>query len=486
KFDDFIHPEDVNSFDLRHYTSDNTIGLRIKHKNGEWRWCNLSMSLITQSDEPLILVQVRDITAQKRVTDELEENRQDLAEAQRIAKLGSWRWDVERNIVKWSKELYRVYGYDPSQYIPAYNNSYQRIHPDDRDRVRSVIRKAVEKGESFDFFHRIFREDQELRIIHSRGTVVRDDKGRIKEIFGTGQDVTESKQLEQQLFEQERKHSEELTQEVARRTEQLKAEKEKLQENNREILAGMTYARRIQVAQLPSKKEFRKFFKNFFIYYLPRDIVSGDFYWFGEIKGKQIIGVVDCTGHGIPGALMSMIGHNQLNELVYQRGLTCPESILHEMNRGVRKTLNQRSTLNRDGMDASICVFDLKKREMEFAGAHHPLLYFQNEEANLIKGSRNAVGGVHSDDKVEYSKYKLDLSSETMLYLYTDGYQDQFGGKEGKKYMSKRFRKLLEAIHTLPMNEQEIALDRELGRWTNNEYKQIDDILVIGVNIPEK
>ena len=459
---------------------------RMLHKNGTVRWCSMILSSVLQRGEEMVVVQVQDISERKKAEAELEKNRRNLAEAQRIAQMGSWEWDVQRNIVTWSEEMYRIYGYDPKEYLPAYHNSYKRVHPDDRDRARSMIRRAIDKGEPFDFFQRIIRQDGEERIIHSRGTVEQNAKGEPVKIFGTGQDVTKMKQMERRLLEQERASQQKLEQQVKERTQELQEEKEKLEQTNTEILSSMTYARRIQVALLPQKKYIQKYLPEFFIYYVPKDIVSGDFYWFGEKSGKCMLAAVDCTGHGIPGALMSMIGNDLLNEIIYQRGITDPEVILEEMDKGIKRSLRQSTTRNRDGMDVALCSIDLNEQKMVFAGAHNPLVYVQNGEVHHIKGDRRAVGGRKTTGEMPFQRHEVSLESETMLYIFSDGYQDQFGGKENKKFMSKRFRKVLHDIHHLSMDDQELSLDKALGEWMGNQHKQIDDILVIGVRVPGK
>ncbi|MGF1532224.1 MAG: PAS domain-containing protein [Bernardetiaceae bacterium] len=480
QFEQLVFPED---YPTSGGLPTHPVEWRLLHKSGEVCWCQVNFSRVLQRSQPMVIVQVQDITERKKAEAELEASRQKLAEAQRLARMGSWEWDMVNNTVTWSDELYRLYGYDPKEYLPAYHNSFKRVHPEDRDRVRSTIRQAIEKGDAFDFFQRIVRQDGQIRILHSRGTVLKDKGGKPIKIFGTGQDVTETKAMERKLLEQERALQQKLERQVQERTRELQAEKEKLQQTNNEILSSMTYARRIQLVLLPQKKQIKKHLSEFFIYYVPKDIVSGDFYWFGVQNNRQILAVVDCTGHGIPGALMSMIGNDLLNEIVYRRDITEPQQILEELNQGIRRALRQSTTRNRDGMDVALCTIDYAQQQLCFAGAHNPLVYVQGGELFYIKGERRAIGGVQSDQSPPFRQHCISIREETMFYLFSDGYQDQFGGPKGAKFMSRRFRQLLLEIAARDMDNQELALDQRIGEWMGNSHKQIDDILVIGVRI---
>ncbi|MEH0153788.1 SpoIIE family protein phosphatase [Limibacter armeniacum] len=255
-----------------------------------------------------------------------------------------------------------------------------------------------------------------------------------------------------------------------------------LEQHNNNITASINYAKRIQNASLPSEKRLQRGLKNHFVLYKPRDIVSGDFYWFARIGYKTIIAAVDCTGHGVPGAFMSMIGTQKLNEIVKTRNITSPNLILHQLHLTIKEDLDQNNNENKDGMDIAICVIDDERKVLEYAGAKNPLVYIQDGEMKVVKGSKFPIGGNLYKEEPIFDKFELPLDKPTTFYIYSDGYQDQFGGENNRKFMSKRFRELLYEIHKLPMDEQKVTLIKKLEEWKGYD-KQLDDILVIGVQI---
>ncbi|MFT5618131.1 MAG: transcriptional regulator with GAF, ATPase, and Fis domain [Arenicella sp.] len=255
-----------------------------------------------------------------------------------------------------------------------------------------------------------------------------------------------------------------------------------VEQNAHKVMASINYAKRIQEAFLPEMASIQKSLPQSFVLFKPRDIVSGDFYWFNELNGKTYLSVLDCTGHGVPGAFMSMIGNELLNEAVNRIGLQKPHEILSHMHTGIRKDLRQYETGNQDGMDMTLCVIDKENNLLEFAGANNPLVYIQNEEMMVIRGDKYSIGGEQREVQRVYTTHSIDISTPTTFYLYTDGYQDQFGGKDGRKFMSQKFRKLLHTVCEQPMAEQKVILEKTLNKWMIHN-KQIDDVLVVGVTV---
>lgn len=257
-----------------------------------------------------------------------------------------------------------------------------------------------------------------------------------------------------------------------------------IDKKNKSIIDSLNYAKRIQTTILPSKTYIRQFLQDFFVFFRPRDIVSGDFYWFhqniSEGGSKIVIVIADCTGHGVPGAFMSLIGATLLNKIIKDNGEFNPAEILRKLDLAIQHDLRQKDTGNMDGMDAVICVIDVKEKNMLFSGAKNPIFYVQDDKPFFIKGSKEAVGG--EQDEHHYTLHEIDLTKKTMFYLYSDGFQDQFSGKTGKKYMSKNFRDLLFRIHHLPLDKQLEALKSALFDWQEEEA-QVDDILVFGAKI---
>lgn len=253
-----------------------------------------------------------------------------------------------------------------------------------------------------------------------------------------------------------------------------------IEKKNNDITASITYAQRIQQSMLPLTSRIKKVLPEHFILFKPRDIVSGDFYWIQQVDDKKVIAAVDCTGHGVPGAFMSLIGNDLLNEIVLSKKITNPSKILETLNHKIISTLKQENTDNQDGMDAAICVIDTTQNKVRFAGAKNPFILIQNGELQEYKGDRKSIGGSKKRIKEEvFSYHDINLEGNNIGYLFSDGYMDQFGGENDKKFMKRRFINLLHEIHHLPMKEQEDILEKRLKEWIGHRA-QIDDILVIG------
>ena len=280
-----------------------------------------------------------------------------------------------------------------------------------------------------------------------------------------------------------------LNEEVLITNEELKITNDSLQnaitlvEHHRdEILSSIEYAQRIQAAILPPLEYFQTVIPHSFIYYQPKDVVSGDFYWLMESNQKIILAAVDCTGHGVPGAFMSMVGNDLLNTIVQEKNVIQADKILTQLHKDIRKSLQQKQTRDTNGMDIALVSIDLETQKLEFAGAQNPLIYIQNGQMNKVDGDIMSIGGVQQERERFFTLHEVDISQPTTFYLFSDGYQDQFGGKKGKKFMSKRFRELLLEIHEKPMGKQRNILEKTLSDWMGKE-EQVDDILVIGVRV---
>ena len=270
---------------------------------------------------------------------------------------------------------------------------------------------------------------------------------------------------------------ENLEEKVRQRTQEVVAQKEIIEKKNLDITASINYARRIQEAMLPPVEQIRQHLPESFVFFQPRDIVSGDFYWFDYHEGYSIIAAIDCTGHGVPGAFMSLIGNSLLLDVVRSRNIKDPAEMLEAMDEGVIRVLKQRETDNRDGMDAAICVIDHENNVVRYAGAHNPLVQIVDGEINRFNASRRGIGMNRRKGGVKFET--IELEAKGSFYIFSDGYQDQFGGPSGKKFMSKRFRTLLHKIADDPMDDQRIALRKSLEDW-RKEVPQIDDVLVVG------
>jgi serine phosphatase RsbU (regulator of sigma subunit) len=254
---------------------------------------------------------------------------------------------------------------------------------------------------------------------------------------------------------------------------------QEIEEKNRDITASIRYAERIQMAMLPPEDSFEKTF----VLFKPKDIVSGDFYWMHDTGDAQFIAAVDCTGHGVPGAFMSIIGFNSLTKIVREYGITRPAAILDQLNIEVTRSLLQRGEqVINDGMDLSLIMFNRKEKRVEFAGAYNPLIVVRDGEAETIKADRFPIGMEYSSDR-KFTNFEVEVKSGDMLYMFSDGYADQFGGPDSKKFKVGNLKNVFLEIYNLPMAEQRIYLEKVLSDWMGNQ-QQIDDILIIGTKIP--
>lgn len=288
---------------------------------------------------------------------------------------------------------------------------------------------------------------------------------------------------------------------VRERTAELREEKEKVEQinlevieknkiielKNKDITDSINYAERIQAALLPSEGRMREKIPDFFVLYQPKDIVSGDFYWFGNLGNKTIIAAADCTGHGVPGAFMSMIGHNLLNQIILRSGISNPGEILKQLNNNLKIAFRQSDrTKTNDGMDIALCCITDNKI-LEFAGAQRPLWLVRNGELIDTRGNPTPIGGI-TEENFEYTTHRFEIFKNDSFYSSSDGYQDQFGGPKGKKFMTKRLKETLVQMQHLPMKDQCLQLEKNQRDWmkgsvSNNfqAYEQVDDVLVIGV-----
>ncbi len=260
----------------------------------------------------------------------------------------------------------------------------------------------------------------------------------------------------------------------------IERQKVEMELKEKDITDSLIYAQRIQEARLPSEVYFRNHFKESFIFFKPKDIISGDFYWIGEKEGKVYIVGADCTGHGVPGALMSMIGIEIIEKTINEDQIENPSQILEILNKGLEKTFRSEKnigTIIRDGMDIGLCVVDKQNKKLKFAGAFFPLYMIRNNNLIEIKGDKIIIG--MNPDNLKYTDRELDILEDDIFYLFSDGYADQFGGSLNKKFMYRRFRYLLLTIHRFSVDDQKAVLEENIKTWIGNNV-QVDDIMVIG------
>ncbi len=286
--------------------------------------------------------------------------------------------------------------------------------------------------------------------------------------------VREKRILEQKVTER--------TVEIRKQKTEIEDQKDIIEQKNTDITDSIRYAKRIQDAILPSLQAIKDNLKDSFVLYLPKDIVSGDFYWVKEKNESLVIIAADCTGHGVPGAFMSMLGISFLNEIIEKDNITSPEKILNNLRENVVTALRQRGleTESKDGMDIAVCSYNKKLKRLSFSGANNPLYLVRNKELLPTRGNRMPVA-IHVKMD-EFTKHEIPIEPGDSLYMFSDGYADQFGGPEGKKFKSKKFKQLLVDIQDEDMITQKEILNKTITEW-RGEHEQIDDIVVLGFKV---
>ena len=274
----------------------------------------------------------------------------------------------------------------------------------------------------------------------------------------------------------------ELSRLVDERTKELIVKNEEITIKNREITDNVNYAKRIQNAILPDDKIILNSFPQSFALYLPKDIVSGDFYSFFHDKESAIILAADCTGHGVTGAFLSVVGNSLLTQIVNEKKINNPGKILDCLNEEIIKTLNQRNSDSTDGMDVAICKVDFINNLLHYAGANRPLWLIRDNEILIFTPDKFPVGGLQILHEENFRTHEVLLEKKDTFYIFTDGFADQFGGTEGKKLMTKKFKEILLSIQHLTMIEQKEFLKNVFEKWKGNN-EQVDDVLVIGVRM---
>ncbi len=282
--------------------------------------------------------------------------------------------------------------------------------------------------------------------------------------------------ISRQMINQQRKESDQ--------------QKKIIEQKNKEITDSINYAKRLQNAILTTDRTMRSVFADSFVLYKPKDIVSGDFYWMFHAEDKKvnkdlfILTAADCTGHGVPGAFMSMLNSTLLNQTPYNPAINTPADALNFLNRELPKNLrssNENENIN-DGMDIAFCLIDMNKKTMKYAGANNPCWVIRNNELIELKPLKQAITAATGYDKKDFVDQEIQLQKDDRVYLFTDGYADQFGGPKGKKFKYKTLGELLVNIHQKPCIEQRAILEDNFNKW-KGELEQVDDVLIVGIKI---
>lgn len=420
-------------------------------KDGEPIWVEATgNNLLSDPAIQGIIVNTRDITERKRAEQEermrtkmqsLSENSPDLIS----------RFDAENNFFYINPVIENYTGYKPDHFLKKKLTKVD-LKESIVDQWNKILEEVKEKQTKMNMEVE-FPSEIGDRVMQINAIPEFDDKDALESILMVSHDITERKLIELEV-----------------------------QSKNKKITESINYAKRIQGAILPDTSIINREFPESFILYKPRDVVSGDFPWFLKSGDDIYIAAVDCTGHGVPGALISLIGYFLLNDIVRSRKLTDPGEILDNLDKGVTQTLrqDQDNSMTKDGMDISLCKINKARNKVEYAGAHRPLYFVKNGELEEIKGNRFPIGGGIFKNQTGFETTKIDVSQGDSIFFCSDGFPDQFGGPENRKFGPKRLRELIRQNHANDMNQVYQRIDQVWEEW-KGDTKQTDDVLLIGI-----
>lgn len=403
--------------------------------------------------------------------------------------------ELEKLSLVASKTDNLIYIFDPNGELSWFNKSFSNIlglSMDDYERsepvsildvsnnknIRHVLNTCLREKSTVTYESKYKDKSNVTHWYHTTLTPILDDRENIKHLIAIDTDITKLKQFEEEL-NQQKQDAENQKNLAVRRKEELEA-------RQNEITDSIRYAKRIQTAIMPKLKQIVRDFQDSFVLFLPKDIVSGDFYWYHRVEDKYFIAAVDCTGHGVPGAFMSIIGNYLLNSIIIHNNVSDPSEILKQLNRKIKIALKSDSrTQTSDGMDISIAVINKNNKTIEIASALRPLYLFNDGNFIEIKGDKVPITSNISGTTINtFKKHVHPFNEGDKFYMFSDGIIDQFGGKHGKKFLTKRFKQLLFEINPLTMREQKEIIKKAFDEW-KGDNEQVDDVLVMGIKFTE-
>jgi PAS domain S-box-containing protein len=410
-----------------------------------------------------------------RTTELLQKQEEILAQSEELEKLSIVARETDNAVIiadqngdiEWLNEGFtRLLGFEIDEFVKIQGGNL--INEESPAEAKRSFKRCIEQKVSVVYNYRTYSKDENEIWLQSTITPILNNEENIFKFVVILVDITKLKIAEEEIEEQRN---------------EIEAQRDKIAERNTEIRDSIQYASRIQRALLPLDTQIGELFTDHFVLNIPRDIVSGDFYWISTKGYKTIVAVADCTGHGVPGAFMSMLGLAFINDILNSSTVIHANNILNELRQKIIKALHQIGTPGEanDGMDIALCVIDHENMDLEFSGAFNPLYFIRNEELIEFEGDKMPIS-IHSQADQAFTNKFEELEKNDMLYLFSDGFADQFGGKKGRKFMVKRFKKTIQEISHFPCDVQRTKLLKTYEDWRGNE-EQVDDILVLGIRI---
>lgn len=477
---------------------------QIKLKNQKNIELNLINEELIQKNEE-IYQQKEEILAQ---SEQLEESNRQLEKLSLAASKTDNAVMIMDGIgaILWTNDAFkRMYGYTLEEYKNKRGNTLKEtsFNPN----IEEELQRCLQTKQSIFYLTNYTTKDGDKRWAQTTLTPIVSIDGKVDKLISIDSDITQIKEQEQRLtslnealnqkneeITQQRNSLEELNTKLKEQKEKVLAQKEEIltqhkiiQEKNTSVTASIQYATRIQKATLPPKEYINSLFPDHFILYKAKDIISGDFYWFQdeiiEDTRYKFFAAVDCTGHGVPGAFMSLLGYNLLNQAVKQEKIYNPSAILEFLSTNFYNALHKtgEDIDVKTGMDISLCSYNTHTQELQYSGASNSLYVLDECTLTELKGDRIPIGVKLNNMDEKYKTHSVNIKKGNMVYLFSDGYKDQFGGSFGKKFMGKKFKNLLTDICNLPIEEQYKTLNYNFIKWKGS-YEQIDDVLVIGIS----
>lgn len=378
--------------------------------------------------------------------------------------------------IEWVNEGWlNLYGYkELSEFFHLYGTNMLDLSPNKN--INEEIERCVNERTSLVYRSKVPDKNGKFIWIQSMLTPIYNEYDEFYKLVEVGTNITELKEAEEEILQR--------NEEIRVQSESMAQINIELEKKNSQIIDSINYAKQIQESVLPSDKTLLESFSDVFVFFKPKDIVSGDFYWHAEIGDKTFIANIDCTGHGVPGAFMSMIGNTLLNEIVIEHKIHQPSKILDDLNKAVVFALSKKDkSAQEDGMDISLCCIDKMQNTIEFACANQLIYLFENEELHLIEGDIYSIGEkLFEKGDFKYKNHKFELKPDTCIYMFSDGYTDQFGGNENKKFYENNLQKIIIENKNKAFSEQKNIISTTFDNWKGIN-KQIDDVTVIGLKI---